>query len=134
MCEPRIGSGRTIDATIKELIGGAKISVGDQVIDGTVRGKLDAIVPIDGGNCSACRINLAPQVIVEVTKAKAMRLIGACEARKKEIEALFATRWFDHEGDILRFVFFHSLALAALVGVLVTLQAYVWPFTAMVVH
>jgi F-type H+-transporting ATPase subunit delta len=27
----------------KELIGGAKISVGDQVIDGTVRGKLDAM-------------------------------------------------------------------------------------------
>ena len=27
----------------KELIGGARISVGDQVIDGTVRGKLDAM-------------------------------------------------------------------------------------------
>jgi lactate permease len=50
------------------------------------------------------------------------------------VVASTATRWFDHEGDILRFVFFHSLALAALVGVLVTLQAYVWPFTAMVVH
>ncbi len=31
------------------------------------------------------------------------------------------------EGDILRYVFFHSLALAALVGVLVFLQAYVFP-------
>jgi len=50
------------------------------------------------------------------------------------VVASTATRWFDHEGDILRFVFFHSLALAALVGILVTLQAYVWPFTAMVVH
>ena len=28
---------------VKELIGGAKVSVGDQVIDGTVRGKLDAM-------------------------------------------------------------------------------------------
>jgi F-type H+-transporting ATPase subunit delta len=28
---------------VKELIGGAKISVGDQVIDGSVRGKLDAM-------------------------------------------------------------------------------------------
>lgn len=27
----------------KELIGGARVSVGDQVIDGTVRGKLDAM-------------------------------------------------------------------------------------------
>jgi lactate permease len=30
-------------------------------------------------------------------------------------------------------VFLHSLALACLVGLLVMLQAYVWPFTAMVV-
>ena len=28
---------------VKELIGGAKVSVGDQVIDGTVRGKLEAM-------------------------------------------------------------------------------------------
>jgi F-type H+-transporting ATPase subunit delta len=28
---------------VKELIGGAKVSVGDQVIDGSVRGKLDAM-------------------------------------------------------------------------------------------
>ena len=48
------------------------------------------------------------------------------------VVASTATRWVNHEGDILRFVFFHSLALAALVGILVTLQAYVWPFTLMV--
>ncbi|RZI43184.1 L-lactate permease [Herbaspirillum sp. HC18] len=48
------------------------------------------------------------------------------------VVASTATRWFNHEGDILRYVFFHSIALAALVGVLVTLQAYVWPFSAMV--
>ena len=34
---------------------------------------------------------------------------------------------------ILRYVFKHSLVLAMLVGLFVTLQAYVWPFTAMVV-
>ena len=49
------------------------------------------------------------------------------------VVASTATRWFNHEGDILRYVFFHSIALASLVGVFVTLQAYVWPFTAMVV-
>ena len=32
-------------------------------------------------------------------------------------------------GPILRYVFFHSLALARLVGMLVMGQAYVWPFT-----
>ena len=50
------------------------------------------------------------------------------------VVASTATRWFNHEGDILRYVFFHSIALACLVGGLVTLQAYVWPFTLMVVH
>ncbi|NJD17863.1 MAG: L-lactate permease, partial [Gemmatimonadetes bacterium] len=50
------------------------------------------------------------------------------------VVASTATRWFDHEGDILRYVFFHSVALACLVGLLVTLQAYVWPFSAMVVR
>jgi lactate permease len=50
------------------------------------------------------------------------------------VVASTATRWFDHEGDILRYVFFHSIALACLVGLLVTLQAYVWPFSAMVVQ
>ncbi|WOP16842.1 L-lactate permease [Ottowia sp. SB7-C50] len=49
------------------------------------------------------------------------------------VVASTATRWFDHEGDILRYVFFHSIALASLVGILVTLQAYVPPFTSMVV-
>jgi lactate permease len=50
------------------------------------------------------------------------------------VVASTATRWFNKEGIILRFVFWHSLALACLVGVVVTLQAYVWPFTLMVVH
>ena len=50
------------------------------------------------------------------------------------VVASTATRWFDHEGDILRYVFFHSVALACLVGGFVTLQAYVWPFTQMVVR
>jgi lactate permease len=49
------------------------------------------------------------------------------------VVASTATRWFDHEGDILRYVFFHSIALACLVGILVTLQAYVPPFTQMVI-
>ena len=35
---------------------------------------------------------------------------------------------------ILRFVFVHSLVLAGLVGVLIMLQQYVYPFTLMVVR
>jgi len=50
------------------------------------------------------------------------------------VVASTATRWYGHEGDILRYVFLHSIVLAALVGVLVSLQAYVGPFTALVIH
>ncbi|MBS0510928.1 MAG: L-lactate permease [Proteobacteria bacterium] len=50
------------------------------------------------------------------------------------VVASTATRWFNHEGDILRYVFFHSIALACLMGLFVSLQAYVYPFTKMVIH
>ena len=49
------------------------------------------------------------------------------------VVASTATNWFGQEGMILRFVFWHSIALACLVGVLIMLQAYVPPFTAMVI-
>jgi lactate permease len=48
------------------------------------------------------------------------------------VVASTATQWYGHEGEILRYVFFHSLALASLVGLLVTAQAYVYPFTHLV--
>ena len=48
------------------------------------------------------------------------------------VVASTATRWYGQEWRILRFVFWHSIALAALVGVLVLLEAYVVPFTYLV--
>ncbi len=50
------------------------------------------------------------------------------------VVASTATEWYGHEGDILRYVFFHSIALACLVGILVFLMAYVAPFTQLVLH
>ena len=50
------------------------------------------------------------------------------------VVASTATGWVGHESSILRFVFVHSIVLAVLVGILVTLQAYVYPFTEMVVR
>ena len=47
------------------------------------------------------------------------------------VVASTATNWFGHEGTILRFVFWHSIALACLVGLLVMAQAYI--FTGMIV-
>jgi lactate permease len=48
------------------------------------------------------------------------------------VVASTATNWYGHEGTILRYVFWHSIVLACLVGLLVMLQAYVYPFTEMV--
>jgi lactate permease len=48
------------------------------------------------------------------------------------VVASTATNVFGREGEILRYVFWHSIALATLVGLLVYLQACVAPFTAMV--
>ncbi|MGO4325456.1 L-lactate permease [Cupriavidus sp. 2TAF22] len=50
------------------------------------------------------------------------------------VVASTATKWYGHEGEILRYVFFHSISLAILVGLFITLQAYVHPFTQMVIH
>jgi lactate permease len=48
------------------------------------------------------------------------------------VVASTATHYYGHEGRILRYVFFHSLALATLLGILVYLQAYVAPLVRMV--
>ena len=48
------------------------------------------------------------------------------------VVASTATRWYGHEGEILRYVFWHSLVLASLMGLLVLLQAYVSPFSRLV--
>ena len=44
-----------------------------------------------------------------------------------------AINWYGHEGKILRYVFLHSVALTGLVGILVSLQVYVFPFTEIMV-
>jgi lactate permease len=48
------------------------------------------------------------------------------------VVASTATRWYGHESEILRYVFFHSIALALLVSLLVLGQAYLWPLTELV--
>jgi lactate permease len=50
------------------------------------------------------------------------------------VVAATATNYHGQGGLSLRYVFLHSIALASLVGVLVMLQTYAWPFVAMVVH
>ena len=44
------------------------------------------------------------------------------------VVASTATNWYGHEGAILRYVFWHSLALASIMGAIVMFQAYVFPW------
>jgi lactate permease len=80
---------------------------------------------------SAQQIGLNPVLMAAANSSGGV--MGKMIDAQSIVVASTATKWFNHEGDILRYVFFHSIALACLVGVLVTLQAYVWPFTALVI-
>ena len=44
------------------------------------------------------------------------------------VVAAAATGQHGQEGQILRFVFWHSIALAVIMGIIVMLQAYVFPW------
>jgi lactate permease len=75
------------------------------------------------------QLNLNPVLMAAANSSGGV--MGKMIDAQSIVVASTATRWYGHEGDILRYVFFHSLALAALVGILVFLQAYV--FTSMIV-
>lgn len=79
----------------------------------------------------------AQQVGVSPTLMASANSVGGVMGKMIDAQSIVvasaATNWHGHEGGILRFVFLHSLILACLVGVWVMLQAYVWPFTLMVV-
>jgi len=81
---------------------------------------------------SAQQIGLSPVLMGAANSAGGV--MGKMIDAQSIVVASTATEWYGHEGDILRYVFFHSIALAALVGILVTLEAYVFPFTRLVVQ
>ena len=43
------------------------------------RGKPDAVVPVVDGHCGACQINLAPSMMVELAKSKALVTCESCQ-------------------------------------------------------
>jgi lactate permease len=79
---------------------------------------------------SAQQLGLSPLLMAAANSSGGV--MGKMIDAQSIVVASTATKWYGHEGDILRYVFFHSIALACLVGVLVTLQAYVYPFTLLV--
>jgi len=81
---------------------------------------------------SAGQLGLSPVLMASANSSGGV--MGKMIDAQSIVVASTATRWYGHEGDILRYVFFHSLALAVLMGLLVFLQAYVFPFTRLVVR
>jgi len=81
---------------------------------------------------SATQVGVSPTLMAAANSCGGV--MGKMIDAQSIVVASTATEWYGHEGDILRYVFFHSIALACLVGVLVFMQAYVFPFTKLVIH
>jgi len=81
---------------------------------------------------SAEQLGLSPTLMAAANSSGGV--MGKMIDAQSIVVASTATRCYGQEGAILRYVFFHSVALAVLVAVLVLLQAYVAPFTYMVVR
>jgi lactate permease len=74
---------------------------------------------------SAQRLAISP--VLAAASNSSGGVMGKMIDAQSIVVAGVATGQQGNEGEILRYVFFHSLTLAALVGVLVLLQAYVFP-------
>jgi lactate permease len=81
---------------------------------------------------TAQQVNVSPVLMASANSAGGV--MGKMIDAQSIVVASTATQWYGHEGEILRYVFLHSLALAALVGVFIFLIAYVNPFVHLVVH
>ncbi len=79
---------------------------------------------------TANQIGVSPVLMASANSAGGV--MGKMIAAPSVVVASTSTGIYGQEGSILRFVFFHSIALACLVGVLVYLMAYVPPFTSLV--
>ena len=90
------------------------------------------VVLADTGSITrtAERLNLSP--ILAAASNSSGGVMGKMIDAQSIVVAGVATGQHGKEGEILRYVFFHSIALASLVGILVMLQAYVEPFKSMV--
>jgi lactate permease len=73
---------------------------------------------------TAGQLGLSPTLMAAANSSGGV--MGKMIDAQSIVVASTATRWFGHEGDILRYVFFHSIMLAFLVGLVVFLQAYVY--------
>ena len=81
---------------------------------------------------TAQQLNISPYLMASANSSGGV--MGKMVAPQSIVVATTATESYGSEGNILRFVFLHSVALACLVGLLVSLMAY-WPaLTRLVLH
>jgi|LNFM01.1.fsa_nt_gb lactate permease len=80
---------------------------------------------------TANKIGISPTLMAAANSSGGV--MGKMIDAQSIVVAGVATGYTGKEGVILRYVFWHSIALASLVGLFVMLQAYVWPFTEMVI-
>jgi lactate permease len=73
---------------------------------------------------TAQQLNISPYLMASANSAGGV--MGKMVAPQSIVVATTATQTYGSEGNILRFVFIHSLALACLMGVVVAMLAY-WP-------
>ena len=81
---------------------------------------------------TAQQIGVSPVLMASANSAGGV--MGKMIDAQSIVVASTATQQYGQEGTILRFVFWHSLGLAALAGGFVYLLAYVYPFSQLVVH
>ena len=89
---------------------------------------LQIVAGLFGGlqKVSAQQLGLSPILMAAANSSGGV--MGKMIDAQSIVVASTATKWYGNEGSILRFVFFHSVALACLVGLLVMAQAYMFPF------
>jgi lactate permease len=75
---------------------------------------------------TAQQLGLSPVLICAANSTGGV--MGKMIDAQSIVVATAATNQLGQEGKILRFVFWHSIALAALMGIIVMLQAYVFPW------
>ena len=81
---------------------------------------------------SAARIGISPVLMAAANSSGGV--MGKMADAQSIVVAATATGIRGREAEILRYVFFHSIALVTLVALLVLGQAYFWPFNLMVVR
>ena len=86
----------------------------------------------DAGGLLAANLDLGQAQTLICTANSTGGVMGKMIDAQSIVVATAATNQLGKEADIFKAVFWHSLVLAAIVGLLTLLQAYLYPFTAMV--